>query len=278
MCEFCHKHGEGKVWYLQARNYAEDLASDLRRRRFTEGFFHDFADPTKGVPAQLERLGRAPRILQPLIRGVATRWMKKNHFGQVLPIEDVEKVFEIVNCVVRVPCVCRQAVRKKEARYCFGISLNPTRLWSEGMDFGGVTTPDGAGLERLEHDEALGLMRDFEREGLIHSVWAFVTPFIGGICNCDRADCLGLRSTVDYKAKAMFKGEYVAGISPDACTGCRACMRQCQFGAILHSRLEQKCFVDVTACYGCGICRATCTRDAIRLVERVSVPAVARDW
>ena len=24
MCEFCHKHGEGKKWYLQAQNYAED--------------------------------------------------------------------------------------------------------------------------------------------------------------------------------------------------------------------------------------------------------------
>ena len=34
MCEFCHKHGEGKKWYLQAKNYSEDLLSDLRRREF----------------------------------------------------------------------------------------------------------------------------------------------------------------------------------------------------------------------------------------------------
>ncbi len=31
MCEFCHKHGEGKKWYLQAANYSEDLLSDVRR-------------------------------------------------------------------------------------------------------------------------------------------------------------------------------------------------------------------------------------------------------
>jgi hypothetical protein len=30
MCEFCHQHGEGKVWYLQIKNYLTDLLhSDL---------------------------------------------------------------------------------------------------------------------------------------------------------------------------------------------------------------------------------------------------------
>ena len=38
MCEFCHKHGEGKTWYLRAENYAEDLLSDVRRRRFLAEF------------------------------------------------------------------------------------------------------------------------------------------------------------------------------------------------------------------------------------------------
>ena len=33
-------------------------------------------------------------------------------------------------------------------------------------------------------------MREHEKEGLCHTVWTFQTPFIGGICNCDRADCL----------------------------------------------------------------------------------------
>ncbi len=32
MCDFCHKHGEGPKWYLEANNYAEDLLSDLKRR------------------------------------------------------------------------------------------------------------------------------------------------------------------------------------------------------------------------------------------------------
>jgi hypothetical protein len=27
MCDVCHKHGEGKKWYLQANNYSQDLKS-----------------------------------------------------------------------------------------------------------------------------------------------------------------------------------------------------------------------------------------------------------
>ena len=43
MCDFCHQHGEGKKWYLDARNYSEDLLSDLKRRRFIEHFFDEGA-------------------------------------------------------------------------------------------------------------------------------------------------------------------------------------------------------------------------------------------
>ena len=39
MCEFCHKHGEGKKWYLRAENYSTDLLSDLKRRKFIADFF-----------------------------------------------------------------------------------------------------------------------------------------------------------------------------------------------------------------------------------------------
>ena len=28
MCEFCTAHGEGKKWYLEMKNYAEELAHD----------------------------------------------------------------------------------------------------------------------------------------------------------------------------------------------------------------------------------------------------------
>jgi hypothetical protein len=40
MCEFCVKHGEGKKWYLNVKNYSNDLLSDTRRRDYTIKHFY----------------------------------------------------------------------------------------------------------------------------------------------------------------------------------------------------------------------------------------------
>ena len=38
MCDLCTQHGDGKIWYKNARNYAQDLLSDLERRKYIENF------------------------------------------------------------------------------------------------------------------------------------------------------------------------------------------------------------------------------------------------
>jgi heterodisulfide reductase subunit A-like polyferredoxin len=103
-------------------------------------------------------------------------------------------------------------------------------------------------------------------------VWTFHTPFIGGICNCDRADCLALRTTVSHEIPVLFRAEYVAQIDPEKCNGCRQCMRLCQFGALSYSASTRRAVVDLTWCYGCGICRSVCGSEAIRLEDRASSP------
>jgi heterodisulfide reductase subunit A-like polyferredoxin len=105
-----------------------------------------------------------------------------------------------------------------------------------------------------------------------------VAPFIGGICNCDRSDCGAMQATVTSGFPVMFRGEYVTEVNPDLCNGCRQCMRVCQFGAIGYSAANKKVFIDPLRCYGCGICRASCTKDAIQLHDRSSVPVAANLW
>ena len=70
----------------------------------------------------------------------------------------------------------------------------------------------------------------------------------------------------------------MAKADPDNCTGCRECMKVCPFGAIAYSAAEKKSVIDEKHCYGCGICRAACSRDAISLLDRAAVPAVANLW
>jgi len=281
MCDFCVQHGEGKKWYVQAKNYAEDLLSDVRRRRFITDFFST-PERLSHEAREMDKLQKAPGFVRRMISAAVTRRMKKWHFGQVLPLEDVAEVFGFVNSIVRVPCICRHVTVGKEARYCYAVSMGTgggvLRELLDGIDSSFLSGPDTAAFETLTREQALEAFAEHEREGLCHSVWTFMAPFIGGICNCDRSDCMAMRATVTHDLKIMFRAEYVAKVDKDLCAGCRACMRVCQFGAMAYSAADKKAYVDQTDCYGCGVCRAVCEKGAISLIPRAEAPVAARLW
>jgi len=281
MCEFCHKHGEGKKWYLQAKHYADDLMSDVGRRDYIKRFFtrpERLADDQR----KLEALAKTPPFIQRAISRFVSRRQQRVHFGQVLPFEDVERIFDFVSSIVRLACICRRVRLGGEHRYCYGLSLVPGggRLIQtiQDIDASYLTGPDTRGLEELGKEEALQAFRRHEAEGLCHTIWTFETPFIGGICNCDQSDCLAMRTTFKGKVPVFFKAEYVARVDPNACTGCRQCLKLCQFGAADYSAAKKKVEIDHRRCYGCGICRSACAPGAIALLDRAAVPAAASLW
>jgi hypothetical protein len=206
MCEFCVKHGEGEKWYLHAKNYSDDLLSDVRRRKFIE----EFANP-QGIDEALEgldRLNNAPKFIRTILSRLLTRKMKKIHFGQVIPIEDVERIFSFTNSIVRVACICRHTTLGKEKRYCYGISISPDGglmgqilQLADKSFFGG---PHATEVEKLTRDEAINAFHSHEQEGLCHSVWTFHTPFIGGIFNCDRSDCRPCATPLPTRPRSCF--------------------------------------------------------------------------
>ncbi len=280
MCEFCLKHGEGKKWYLEAKNYSADLGSDIERRKLLKMMFQN-PDAVGQAVEKAEGLQKLPKFVREWFVFMITRKQKKMHYGQVVPIEDIEKIFELTNSIVRVACYCRYNTLGKEKRYCYGISLSPeTGLGEilgeviEGFDGGPFTSS----TETLTKEEALEAFRKHEREGLAHTIWTFGTPFIGGLCNCDRSDCWAMRFTLSRNMPMMFRAEYVGQIDPDVCNGCRECMRQCQFGALSWSASNKKAVIDQRWCYGCGVCRATCKENAINLLDRAQVPVAANLW
>lgn len=280
MCEFCTKHGEGKKWYLAARNYSEDLLSDLRRRRLIADFLN--RPERHAAEGGLVALDSAPKPVRSLIRWAVVARQKSVHYGQVLPIEDVEKILDMTTSVFRLSCTCRHVALKKEARCCYGVSLGPNggelaKLLG-GLHESFVNGPEAGGLEHLDKKAALEAMRKHEREGLCHSVWTFQTPFVASICNCDRTDCMAMKATVTHDVPVMFRSEYVARVSPEGCDGCRQCMKLCQFGAMGYSAVTRKAWIDPRRCYGCGICRAACKPEAIELRDRASVPLAAARW
>jgi Pyruvate/2-oxoacid:ferredoxin oxidoreductase delta subunit len=281
MCDFCHQHGEGKKWYLNANNYAEDLLSDLRRRRFITHFFENPGHMAKGDRA-LTALDVMPDFLWTGVRKKITAKQQVKHFGQVVPIEDVERILALTTSVVRLACICRHVKAGKEERYCYGVSMEPAggafaQLMKE-IDASYLVGPSTAGLESMPKMEALARIRESEHEGNCHTVWTFVTPFLAGICNCSLPACYALKTTVTHKSPVFFRGEYVARVDAERCSGCGQCVKLCTFKAFRPRKKKDKAEVDALKCYGCGICRSACVKDAITLVDRAEVPEAAPLW
>lgn len=274
MCEFCHKHGEGEKWYLKAQNYSDDLLNDLNRRQYIQHFIGDQDYFRHGIE-KMEKLRRLPSYVRAVITPIFTERQKRNHWGQVVPIEEIERIFSFVNSVIRLPCLCRQTTMGREQRYCYALSMVPfdqSKLIGivRDVDPSYLMGPDTHGLENMQKNEALDSIKDLEKIGFCHTIWTFISPFIGAICNCDRKGCVAMRAGLNLDYPMMFVAEYIAQISSDLCNGCRQCVRVCQFGAMVYNNTGNKVMIDQKRCYGCGICRANCPQNAIKLKERFS--------
>jgi len=285
MCEFCTEHGEGKKWYLQMKNYADELlhaelspaqrnvVGATTRYEWNNFFWKYFILPAitgKSTEQEAQPAGEAPAPRPSKDEVVAYR--KVEHFGQVIPIEDVERVIELADSITRMPCGCRfQTTGKTDKRYCFGFGLDKWGIL-------GKYPEASSSLEVLDKEEAKHLFHKFDEEGLMHSVWTGVTPYVVGLCNCDR-DCGAYKGYIEMRgAPHFFRAEYVCQVDWDLCNGCRACMSQCQFGSQFYSSALGKVYIDPTRCFGCGVCRTACPSEAITLLPRQASPEAANVW
>jgi ferredoxin len=289
MCEFCTKHGEGKKWYLQMKNYAQELLHEqlssaqkeivkaTTRVEWINGFFDSFVMPAiSGVTktpgeSQDSSPSTQPAEVQPTESEIM-EGLKVSHFGQVLPIEDVEEVIDMVDSITRMPCGCRfMSTGKTDKRYCFGLGIDKMGILGK--------FPDAASsLEVLDREEAKKIFREYDEEGLVHSIWTAVTPYVIGLCNCDR-DCMAYKGYIEEGGTPyFFRAEYICQINWDLCTGCKSCMSQCQFGAEFYSSALSKVYINPAKCFGCGVCRAACPNGAISLFPRRKDPKAANVW
>ncbi len=266
MCEFCTKHGDGKVWYRNAANYSKDLVSDLNRRKYIEGFFKETIEGGFKTLGRLESLYKRKGRLPEKVTKAMIEKAKVEHFGQVLPLEEIREIIYKASTIVRMPCPCRWTSLKKELRCCYSISYTP-EAWYEGVDMSYFGTASDEHLESVSADDAIKQMEGLEKEGAIHTIWTMLTPFIGSVCNCQLSDCIAMQTYSGIKVELMARAEHVAVVDTDLCTGCGLCASACQFNAIsaTHAGSEHRAQINPNLCFGCGLCRNECDSKAIKL-------------
>ncbi|KPJ49890.1 MAG: 4Fe-4S ferredoxin [Dehalococcoidia bacterium DG_22] len=278
MCLWCERYGEGfERWYLNPANYARRLYKV--RKEEAEGAGAEANPQAAGGMASVGR-----EFLEARDRGdlEAVEKLKKQaqdmawtiHFGQVITEEEMHQILDIMYPIGLMTCACRRSMRglpDEENFTCIGMGPGMYK-WERWPDTyrGGLCflTPD-------EAKEALDTMR---RRGLVHTVFTFGTPYLGGLCNCDYPDCAAVRTALDLDIKTLWKGHYIAEVDADLCNGCGLCVRRCQFKALSFSASTLKANIDPFQCFGCGLCRDVCKPDAIKLVDRATLPAVAEVW
>jgi NAD-dependent dihydropyrimidine dehydrogenase PreA subunit len=280
MCELCVKHGEGKKWYLQAQNYSEELRSKLKVIPATAELGENFYSYAQLSETMVKKLEKLPMFMRNLVRFFYDRWQHSFHFGQVIPIEDLEQVLKMMTSVVRLPCLCRRYIKGTDERYCIGITMDNILQEPDMQDglakifYGNPAFHD---FEYMNHDEIINFIRELDQQEFVHTIWTIQTPYIAAICNCKKDACYGLHFEQEG-LKFLYRAEFVAVIDNEKCTGCKACISSCQFDAFQYIQENRKVVVDPTKCYGCGICRVRCAHDAITLINRRDHSAAANIW
>jgi len=136
-------------------------------------------------------------------------------------------------------------------------------------------------IETLTREEALEVLAQADREGLVHSVNNAQSE-VYYVCNCCTCSCGILRGMVEYGSEtSIARSDFYARVEEEDCTGCQACLDRCQFQAM--SIVDGLCQVDRMACYGCGLCISACETEAISLMqkdpdERVAPPPDDAAW
>ena len=191
----------------------------------------------------------------------------------VLPYDDVRAILGKASSFRVETCVCRLQQDELGTRRC-DLPLESC-LWFSYAD-----SSDEA--SEISHEEALAVLDEAERVGLVHTV-SNVAAGIGYVCNCCGCCCGLLRGINEWGLEhSVAQANYVAEIDPLTCTACGACEERCQVDAIAE-RDDGVRVVRRESCIGCGLCVTGCPAEAARLRRKpddeiVAPPATRGAW
>lgn len=175
-------------------------------------------------------------------------------FQQASALLDQAKSFGVLKCI----CKVQKSLVGEPCEYPKEVCL----VFSPAED----AFKDNQTIRALTKDEALRILRETEEAGLIHSS-ANIQEGHFYICNCCTCCCGIIRGLSQFGVEnSVAKSDYYAVVDHEACIGCGACVKRCQFDA---PRLQNEVsYVEKTHCVGCGLCVITCPSAAMRLAKK----------
>jgi electron transport complex protein RnfB len=177
----------------------------------------------------------------------------------ILPYDDVRLLLESAKSFRVQDCVCRVQMDQIGRECDF-----PLRMC---VVYYTVERPPSP--EEISKEEALKILDEAERIGLVHTVsnvqtGSLLPEGIGYVCNCCGCCCLVMRGINKWGIEnSLAHAAYYAVVDPDTCTGCGVCVERCQVGAIKVQ--DSTASVSTERCIGCGLCVTGCPEGAAEL-------------
>lgn len=186
----------------------------------------------------------------------------------VLPLDIVSEMVKSEPLVAIAECYCRRA-RKIVGKDC-GHPLETCFTFNELAE----TLLEAGLARRINHDEALQIIRDCEKAGLVHFV-DNAEGRIRSLCNCCPCSCVIFSVIKRGGGNAGGPSRFLVRYSGEDIPGLEACARICPTGALSYNgRLA----VDYKKCIGCGLCVNRCRElgheGVLRLAPRGKHPRI----
>lgn len=285
MCEWCTEHGKGKKWYMAVDNYVNKFDEMEEWLQEWNSNYRDVQGKLWGpISGEMDVLKTrlSPR-LEKLADNDWEEGFSKFHSGQIVTLDEAKEMCDVADehgGFVKLACTCRKYKRggkniSSDNTLCLGISAyasayeeHPERIWKEHK------------IETVSAEEAKEHLEKCSDDGLAHNASYVGTPaYMSKLCNCEYPVCIWLQWRLDWGINGILrKGHYVSSIDRDKCTGCGACVIECQFKAINLSPTYGKAIFKQDLCFGCGQCMRVCPEEAVDMVERESIAVLKEEW
>ncbi len=180
----------------------------------------------------------------------------------ILPYDKLRELLMSCNTFRVRDCICRKQQDLEGTRKC-NFPLHVELIFYKGPE-----TAEAPALPYVTKEEALAVLDETEKIGLVHSV-SNVANGVYYVCNCCGCCCGILRGITQFGIEhSVAASNYYSVIDPDKCVGCGTCVTRCHMKAITAP--VDISVVDRAKCIGCGLCASGCPSHVARLEPKPS--------
>ncbi len=191
-----------------------------------------------------------------LIRSNLNLYYRYFHTNSIiLPLIEIEGIINHSTHLYIDPCICRVECDNCDAPIYACLRIN----------FAAQLRQEETKSKGLSKKEAINIVRNARKHGLVFSLEQCIQPYQYNICMCCSCCCLAWRFRYQYGLDVYHSSPYLPEIEEAACNDCQECVQKCPTNSISFTNNKPK--VDVENCLGCGICEEICPEKTIAMVK-----------